>query len=133
MSDYDLPAENRYSNDDEWVRESAEGLFRVGISDYAQKQLGDVVFVELPEPGTEFDAGQAFGVIESVKAVSDLCMPVGGEVVETNAALEEAPETVNEDCYGEGWLIAIRPRELAELDGLMDADAYAKQLAERDD
>jgi glycine cleavage system H protein len=133
LSDYDLPEENRYSSDDEWVRETRSGLFRIGISDYAQQQLGDVVFVELPDPGAKFDTGQAFGVIESVKAVSDLCMPLAGEIVEINSALEDAPETVNEDCYGEGWLIAVRPLELSDLDALMDASAYTKQLAERSD
>ncbi len=133
MSDYDLPEENRYSSDDEWVRETRSGLFRIGISDYAQQQLGDVVFVELPDPGAKFDTGQAFGVIESVKAVSDLCMPIAGEIIEINSALEDAPETVNEDCYGEGWLIAVRPLELSDLDALMDASAYSKQLAERGD
>jgi len=81
LSDFNLPAENRYSQDDEWVGESGDGLYRVGVSDYAQQQLGDVVFVELPEPGTKFDSGQAFGVIESVKAVSDLSIPIGGEIV----------------------------------------------------
>ena len=133
MSDYDLPEENRYSSDDEWVRETHSGLFRIGISDYAQQQLGDVVFVELPDPGAKFDTGQAFGVIESVKAVSDLCMPIAGEIVEINSVLEDAPETVNEDCYGEGWLIVVRPLELSDLDALMDALAYSKQLAERSD
>ncbi|MCS5635124.1 MAG: glycine cleavage system protein GcvH [Myxococcota bacterium] len=133
MSDYELPEENRYSGDDEWVRETDSGVFRIGISDYAQQQLGDVVFVELPAPGAKFDTGQAFGVIESVKAVSDLCMPMGGEIVEVNSALEDAPETVNEDCYGEGWLIAVRPLDVSGLDALMDAAAYAKLLAERSD
>lgn len=133
MADYELPETNRYSEDDEWVREAEGGLYRVGISDYAQQQLGDVVFVEFPEVGAKFDAGQAFGVIESVKAVSDLFIPIGGEIVEVNAALEEAPETVNEDCYGAGWLVAIRPQDATQVDSLMDASAYAKHIAERDD
>jgi len=89
LPDYDLPETNRYSRDDEWVREADPGLYRVGISDYAQQQLGDVVFVELPEVGAKFDSGQAFGVIESVKAVSDLFIPIGGEIIEVNHALED--------------------------------------------
>ena len=133
MPDYDLPENNRYSEDDEWVAESGDGLYRVGITDYAQKQLGDVVFVELPEPGTRFEAGQAFGVIESVKAVSDLCLPLGGEIVEANGALEDAPESVNEDCYGNGWLVVLRPDATDQLATLMDAAAYAKHVAARED
>jgi len=133
LADYELPEANRYSQDDEWVREVDGGLFRVGITDYAQKQLGDVVFVEFPDVGAKFDAGQAFGVIESVKAVSDLFIPIGGEIIEVNTALEEAPETVNEDCYGEGWLVAIRPQDGAQVDALMNAAAYAAHVAERDD
>ena len=133
MSDYTIPEQNRYSRDDEWVRESEEGLYAVGITDYAQQQLGDVVFVELPEPGTKFDAGQAFGVIESVKAVSDLCIPIGGEVIEINPSLEDAPETINEDCYEAGWLVTLRPNHPAELETLMDAAAYASHIADRSD
>ena len=133
MSDYIIPEQNRYSRDDEWVRESEEGLYAVGITDYAQQRLGDVVFVELPEPGTKFDAGQAFGVIESVKAVSDLCIPIGGEVIEINPSLEDNPETINEDCYEAGWLVTLRPNHPAELEALMDAGAYASHIADRSD
>ena len=133
MPDYDLPETNRYSRDDEWVREADPGLYRVGISDYAQQQLGDVVFVELPEVGAKFDSGQAFGVIESVKAVSDLFIPIGGEIIEVNHALEDAPEIVNEDCYGAGWLVTIRPHDPAQVDALMDTSAYSAHIAERGD
>lgn len=133
MPEFSLPDENRYSQDDEWVRESDDGLHRVGITDYAQQQLGDVVFVELPEPGSKFQAGQAFGVIESVKAVSDLCMPVSGEIVEVNAELEDAPEVVNEDCYAGGWLVGIRIDDAAQFAGLMDAKAYGEHVASRSD
>ena len=133
MSDYTIPEQNRYSRDDEWVRESEEGLYAVGITDYAQQRLGDVVFVELPEPGTKFDAGQAFGVIESVKAVSDLCIPIGGEVIEINPSLEDTPETINEDCYEAGWLVTLRPNHPAELEALMDAASYASHIADRSD
>ncbi len=131
MSDFNLPEENRYSQDDEWVRESGDGLYRVGVTDFAQQQLGDVVFVELPEPGSKFQAGQAFGVIESVKAVSDLCIPLGGEIVEVNSELEDAPEAVNEDCYQAGWLIGIRVDDATQLDSLMNAQAYAEHIASR--
>lgn len=133
MPDYELPEQNRYSQDDEWVSDAGDGLYRIGITDYAQQQLGDVVFVELPAPGAKFDAGQAFGVIESVKAVSDLCIPIGGEIVEVNKALEEAPESVNEDCYGEGWLATLRADDPDQFAALMDAGAYASNLAERAD
>ena len=132
MADYELPEANRYSQDDEWVREVEGGLYRVGITDYAQQQLGDVVFVEFPAVGAKFDSGQAFGVIESVKAVSDLFIPIGGEIIEVNTALEDAPETVNEDCYGAGWLVAIRPQDAAQVDALMDSSAYAAHVAKRD-
>ncbi|MDE0886008.1 MAG: glycine cleavage system protein GcvH [Myxococcota bacterium] len=133
MPEFSLPDENRYSQDDEWVRESGDGLYRIGITDYAQQQLGDVVFVELPEPGLKFQAGQAFGVIESVKAVSDLCMPVSGEIVEVNSELEDAPEVVNEDCYHGGWLIGIRIDDAAQFNGLMESKAYGEHIASRSD
>jgi glycine cleavage system H protein len=133
LSEYRLPEEIRYSRDDEWVRESEGGLYTVGISDYAQQQLGDVVFVELPAPETKFDAGQAFGVIESVKAVSDLCIPIAGEIIEVNASLEDAPETVNDDCYASGWLVTLRPSDPSQIGALMDATAYASYIADRSD
>ena len=96
----------------------------MGVSDYAQQQLGDVVFVELPEVGRSLNIGEPFGVIESVKAVADLFAPVAGEVVEINDALASAPETVNEDCYGEGWMLVIELADAAEFDALLDASAY---------
>jgi glycine cleavage system H protein len=133
LSEFHLPEEIRYSRDDEWVRESEDGLYTVGISDYAQQQLGDVVFVELPAPGAKFDAGQAFGVIESVKAVSDLCIPIGGEIIQVNTSLEDAPEAVNDDCYASGWLITLRPSDPSQLETLMDAAAYASYVANRND
>jgi glycine cleavage system H protein len=123
VSDYNLPDENRYSKDDEWVR--ADGNhFVVGITDFAQQQLGDVVFIELPEVGSHFEANQTFGVIESVKAVSDLYCPIAGEIVDVNGDLEDAPESVNEDCYGAGWLIRIAPADASASKDLMDASAY---------
>ena len=108
MADYTIPNDLRYSEDDEWARTDGE-VVKIGVTDYAQDQLGDIVFVELPEVGASFEQGAPFGVIESVKAVSDLYAPVSGSVAEINAELGEAPERVNEDCHGDGWLIAITP------------------------
>lgn len=113
----------RYAESHEWIRvEGEEGV--VGISDFAQHELSDVVYVELPEVGDTFEKGEEFGVVESVKAASALYMPVGGEVIEINTALEDQPELVNQDPFGEGWMIRIRITDPAELDTLMDADAY---------
>jgi len=103
---------------------------RVGISDYAQQELGDVVFLELPQPGQSLAAGEALGTIESVKAVSDLWAPIGGEVVETNGDLVDQPELVNEDPYGRGWMVSIRAADPAELASLLDASAYARHCEE---
>jgi glycine cleavage system H protein len=103
----------------------------VGITDYAQQQLGDIVFVELPAVGTSVSQGDSFGVVESVKAVSDLYAPVAGEVIEVNADLADSPEVVNEDCYGDGWLLAIRPEDEEEVESLLDAEAYRKHIRDR--
>jgi glycine cleavage system H protein len=132
LADYEVPEGNRYSEDDEWVREEGDRHL-VGITDYAQQQLGDIVFVELPRVGTSLTAGESFGVIESVKAVSDLYSPISGEVVEVNEALQDSPESVNEDCYGDGWIIAIAAASPEEMDDLMDEDAYQSFLDERED
>ena len=121
------PEELKYTEDHEWVRVE-NGKVYVGITHYAQEQLGDVVFVELPEVGEEFSAGDAFGVVESVKTVSDLFMPLGGKIVEINEELEDTPETVNEDPYGEGWIIAIELSDPGQLEELMDSEAYQKTL-----
>lgn len=130
MADYEIPTDLRYTEEDEWARE-AEGRVRVGITDYAQTQLGDVVYVDVPEAGTAVRRGEAFGTIESVKTVADLYAPVSGELAEVNPALADAPEKVNEDCYGEGWLVAITPSDAAELESLLDAEAYRKHVASR--
>jgi glycine cleavage system H protein len=123
------PAELRYSTDHEWVR--LEGaLARVGISDFAQDALGDVVYVELPDVGLEVAANAAFAEIESTKSVSDVFAPVSGEVLETNEALEDQPELVNEDPYGEGWICVIKPNDNSELENLMDAEGYKSFVAE---
>ena len=133
VADYDLPENNRYSEDDEWVRAAEDGRLLVGITDYAQQQLGDIVFVEVPEVGTHFEAGVPFGVIESVKAVSELYCPLAGEVVAVNEALEDAPESVNESCYDDGWILALAARDADDIDGLMDAEGYRKYIAEREE
>jgi glycine cleavage system H protein len=117
------PDDLRYSKDHEWIRLQGE-RGSVGITHYAQKQLGDVVFVELPAVGRQLKAGEAFGTVESVKAVSELFAPVSGEVLEVNGGLQAKPEAVNSDPYGEGWMIVIKPASAAELGGLMDAGAY---------
>jgi glycine cleavage system H protein len=112
----------KYTKDHEWL-DLADGVGRVGITDFAQKQLGDVVYVELPEPGTTVTAGQSFGTIESVKAVSELFAPVSGEVVEVNAALKDRPEQVNTDAHA-AWMVAIRLSDPSEAESLLDAAAY---------
>ena len=132
MSDFDVPNECVYTQHDEWVR-MADDLAIIGISDYAQDQLGDIIFVELPEVGSTVVANQPFGVIESVKAVSDLYAPISGEVAAVNERLAEAPESVNEDCYGQGWLISIAPGDGQEIQSLMSAEAYRKSIEERSD
>ncbi len=131
MADYLIPEELVYTKEDEWVRRE-EGAVVIGVTDFAQSQLGDIVFVELPETGGATEAGVPFGTIESVKAVSDLFAPLTGEVIAINELLEDQPELVNEACYGNGWLIKLRLSDNAELDGLMDAAAYQSSVSERD-
>jgi len=123
-----VPQDLRYTKSHEWVR-TEDGVATVGITDHAQEELGDVVFVELPESGATFEAGDSFGVVESVKAVSDLYTPVGGEVVEINSTLEDAPEKVNEDPYGEGWIIKLR---ISGEGDLLSATDYEKVLEEEE-
>jgi glycine cleavage system H protein len=124
------PDDLQYSADHEWVRTpgETEGSVRVGITDYAQDALGDIVFVDVPDVGTDVEAGGTFGELESTKSVSDLYAPVAGTVVAVNAALEQSPELVNSDPYGEGWIVEIAPADPAELDNLLDVDAYTAQL-----
>jgi glycine cleavage system H protein len=117
------PDELRYSTDHEWVRTEGDKV-RVGITDYAQDALGDVVFVDVPDVGTRLDAGQTFSEVESTKSVSDIYAPVAGTIVEVNADLNDTPERLNDDPYGEGWLCVIEPEDLGQLDGLMDAESY---------
>ena len=122
-----VEADLKYTEKDEWVRVDGSTA-TIGISDYAQDQLGDIVYVELPQVGDEFDHKEAFGSLESVKAVSELFMPVGGEVVAVNEGLEATPELVNNAPYTEGWMIDIKPKDPAELDALMSKDAYVEML-----
>ncbi len=117
------PAELRYTRSDEWVRIEGE-IATVGITDYAQSELGDIVFLELPEPGRYLQTDETFGVIESVKAASDLYAPVEGEVVEVNESLQAALETINQDPYGKGWMIKIRMKDPAQAESLMSAEEY---------
>jgi glycine cleavage system H protein len=119
------PQDNRYSKDHEWIRVAGE-VGTVGITDYAQKQLGDVVFLELPEAGRSLKAGEVFGTVESVKAVSELFSPVSGEVVEVNSALTQKPEAINTDPHGAAWMIRIKLSAPAEAQALMDAAAYTE-------
>ena len=130
MADYEIPDDLRYSEEDEWARVDDDRVV-VGITDYAQQQLGDIVFVELPEVGATYEKGNPFGVVESVKAVSDLCAPLSGEIVEVNQELVDRPEAVNEDCYDNGWMVIFAPSDPGELGTLLDAEAYRKYVDER--
>ena len=118
------PDDLRYTEDHEWARETADGVVRVGITDYEQRQLGDVVLVELPAVGDTVAAGDACGTVESTKSVSEIYPPVAGEVVAVNEALVDEPELVNQEPYGGGWMIDLRPVESVQLDSLLDAAAY---------
>ena len=118
-----FPQNVKYTNEHEWIRLEGDVAY-VGITDYAQEQLGDIVFVDIPTEGETLEAGEVFGTIEVVKTISDLFLPVAGEVVEQNPALEENPELVNKDPYGGGWLIKMKPANAADLDNLLDAEGY---------
>jgi len=122
-----VPEELQYTKSHEWVR-TEDDTATIGITDHAQDELGDVVFVELPEQGATFDAGDSFGTVESVKAVSDLYTPIGGEVVEVNEALSDSPEKVNEDPYGEGWIVKLRVSD--EVSELLSASDYERFVEE---
>ena len=127
IEELNLPEDVRYAEDHEWVR-SEQNKCVVGISDYAQDQLGDIVFVELPEVGAALSKGEVFGTVESVKAVSELYMPIGGTISAINNGLEEAPELVNNEPYGKGWMVEVQPGDSKELDALMDRNAYLEML-----
>ncbi len=127
ISDLNLPEDVKYSKDHEWTRIS-DGIVTIGINDYAQDQLGEIVFVELPEVEDTFDEGDEFGSVESVKAVSEIYLPISGEIVEINESLEDAPELVNESCYDKGWLVKVKPSDASQLDSLLDKAAYLEML-----
>jgi glycine cleavage system H protein len=126
------PTELKYASSHEWARLEEDGTVTVGISDHAQEALGDVVFVELPDVGTSLAAGDDAGVVESVKAASDLYAPIGGEVVAINEQLEDSPETVNSDPYKEGWFYRLQPSDVAELEKLLSAEDYEARCADDD-
>jgi glycine cleavage system H protein len=128
-----IPTELRYTSDHEWIREDDDGNVAIGITDHAQTALGDLVFVELPEPDTELAPGDACAVVESVKAASDVYAPLAGSVVEINPALEDAPERVNDDPYGAGWLYRLHPEDPKQIEDLLTADDYERLLAESED
>lgn len=123
----EVPGDLLYRDSHEWVRDEGDGTVVVGISDHAQAQLGDMVFIELPEVGSTFGQGDACAVVESVKAASDVYAPLTGEIIENNGALEDSPELVNSDPYGDGWLFRMQVADPSELDGLLTPEAYAEQ------
>ncbi|AXE28815.1 glycine cleavage system protein GcvH [Chromobacterium phragmitis] len=123
-----IPAELKYVDSHEWLRLEADGSVTVGITAHAQELLGDIVFVELPKVGATLAKDEQAGVVESVKAASDVYCPIAGEVLEVNAELESAPDLANNEPYGDGWFFKIKPANAADLDGLMDAAAYAKEI-----
>jgi glycine cleavage system H protein len=125
-----LPTDLKYAKSHEWAKNEGDGTLTVGITDHAQEQLGDLVFVDLPEEGDSVEAGSDCAVVESVKAASDIYSPVSGEIIAVNAALAESPEMVNEAPYGDGWLFKVKMSDASELDGLLDADGYAEVAAE---
>ena len=127
ISELQLPEDLRYADDHEWAKVEGDKV-KIGVNDYAQDQLGDIVFVELPQVGDSFAKGDEFGTVESVKAVAELFMPLGGEVLAVNGALEEAPELLNKDPYQKGWMIEIKPADPAEMETLMAKDAYIEML-----
>lgn len=125
-----IPKELKYASTHEWVRNEGDGVFTVGISEHAQDLLGDMVFVELPEVGDTVDAGDDVAVAESVKAASDIYAPIAGEIVAVNEDLEDAPETVNSDPYGDGWLFKIKADDPSEVESLLDAEGYQAVIDE---
>jgi glycine cleavage system H protein len=126
------PKDLRYTKSHEWLRDEGDGTVTIGITEHAQELLGDLVFVDLPEQGATLEAGGDCAVVESVKAASDVYSPVSGEVLEVNEALDGAPETINEDAFGNGWMFKLKLSDASELDGLLDADAYEAVVAEED-
>ncbi|MBF0255051.1 MAG: glycine cleavage system protein GcvH [Gammaproteobacteria bacterium] len=126
----ELPNDLRYASSHEWIRNEGDGTATVGITDHAQAQLGDLVYIELPELGSQLEAGKECAVVESVKAASDIYSPVGGEVIAVNEALADAPETINESAFADGWIFRLRMADPAQLEELLDADAYQELVDE---
>jgi glycine cleavage system H protein len=126
-----LDPQARYTDSHEWARQEGDEII-VGITDYAQESLSDIVYVELPEVGDELERAESFGVVESVKAASDVYMPVGGEITAVNSDLEDSPELINEDPFGDGWLLRIAPSDSDEFDELLDSDEYEELVAEEE-
>jgi glycine cleavage system H protein len=126
IDELNLPGDIYYSKEHEWAAKDGE-VIRIGISDYAQDQLGDIVFVELPEPGSSFERDEEFGTLESVKAVSEIYLPVSGEIVAVNGALEDEPELLNEDPYA-NWIVEVRPTDIDQYDELLSRDDYVAML-----
>jgi glycine cleavage system H protein len=122
-----IPAELKYTKDHEWVRVEGD-VATVGVTDYAQSELGDIVYIEIETEGDTLDQEEVFGTVEAVKTVSDLFMPISGEVIEVNAALADAPETVNSDAYGEGWMIKVRISDASQLEDLLSAEDYKAEV-----
>lgn len=127
INELNLPEDVKYTKDHEWAKADGDSV-TIGINDYAQDQLGEIVFVEMPAVGDSFSAEDEFGSVESVKAVSEMYMPISGEIVAINEDLEDAPENVNEDCYQSGWIIKVKPSDPSEMDALMDKAAYLEML-----
>ena len=127
ISELQLPDDVRYTESHEWAKPE-DGIVRIGISDYAQDQLGDIVFVEVPAVGDIYTKGDEFGTVESVKAVSELYMPIGGEILAVNSELEDSPELINKSPYNDGWMVEIKPTDSSELDTLLDKNDYAEML-----
>lgn len=128
----EIRSELKYLPSHEWARVESDGTVTVGITDHAQEALGDVVYVETPEVGTDVSAGDEAGVVESVKAASDIFSPVSGEVIAVNEALEDAPETVNSSPYDDGWFFRVKPSDLSELDDALDADGYRQHIEDEE-
>ena len=126
----DLPNDLKYTESHEWVKRKDDGMLVIGVTDHAQHLLGDMVFVELPETGITVNAGDECGVLESVKAASDLYSPVAGEIVEVNEALVDSPATINSDPFGEGWIFILKPNDINDIDALLDATTYAEKTTD---
>lgn len=124
-----IPADLKYTREHEWIQDNGDGTITVGITDFAQGELGDIVFVELEQVGSEFSKDDTFGTVEAVKTVSDLFAPVNGEITEVNEKLEDEPELVNDDPYGDGWMVKIKLADPSQLDDLLSAEEYEKVIA----